>query len=59
MLKDYPTLDEIDTSGSNIARALYLPYDSDVYFNPYALKYSMNNKEIEEVISELKLNALK
>ena len=59
LLAHYPVLTKIDTSGSNIARALYLPYDADAYFNPNAYKYFLNSKQVEEVICELKTVVLR
>jgi len=58
LLKNY-AITEIDTSGCNIARACYLPFDSNCYFNPHSLKYCLDDKQIEDSIIHIKLNKLR
>ncbi len=58
LLKNY-TITKIDTSGCNIARACFLPYDSNCYFNPHSSKYCLDDKQIEDSIIQIKLNKVK
>ncbi len=58
LLKNY-AITEIDTSGCNIARACYLPFDSNCYFNPHSSKYCLEDKQIEDIIIQIKLNKVK
>ena len=58
LLKNY-TITKIDTSGCNIARACFLPYDSNCYFNPHSSKYCLDDKQIEDSIIHIKLNKLR
>ena len=49
-------LNKIDTSGCNIARACYLPFDNNCYFNPYSFRYWLDDSQIKEVITKINLN---
>ena len=54
-LKKYH-LSKIDPSGCNIARACWLPYDNQCYFNPNSFRYFLDEIEIENVIADIKVN---
>ena len=45
-LATYPHIKEIDASGSNIARACYLPYDSQLFVNLKSAKFELGDEEI-------------
>lgn len=47
---------EIDQSGCNIARACYMPYDKDIYYNIHASKYSLDKSQLNKLIPIVKLN---
>lgn len=47
---------EIDQTGCNIARACYMPYDKDIYYNINASKYSLDKSQLDKLIPTLKLN---
>jgi len=58
LLNNY-AITKIDTSGCNIARACYLPFDSNCYFKPHSSKYCLEDKQIEDIIIQIKLNKVK
>jgi hypothetical protein len=52
-LRAYPEIRKVDTSGSNIARACYLPYDANAYYNPSAHEYHMTDEEISQINADI------
>lgn len=52
LLTNYPQIKEIDTSGSNPARACYLPHDGEVYFNSSADRFELSIDEIEDFLKK-------
>lgn len=51
LLNSYKLIHKIDTSGSNVARACFLPYDSDAYLNERAQEFYLNETQIEEYLT--------
>lgn len=50
LLSSYKELKKIDTSGSNISRACFLPYDDTALLNPYAEVFMLSKEYIDEYI---------
>lgn len=50
LLKRYKEITEIDTSGSDVNRACYLPFDVNAYLNPYADIFRVNQNYINEYL---------
>lgn len=50
LLNRYKELQKIDTSGSNISRACFLPYDDTALLNPYAEVFTVSREYINEYI---------
>jgi DNA-binding transcriptional regulator YiaG len=48
-LKHY-NIKEIDPSGCNVARACYLPYDYDCYYNPKPFRYCLDANSIHKIV---------
>jgi len=55
VLKTYPEIIEIDTSGINIARACYLPHDSNAYYNPCAYRICLKEADIASKVEHLRV----
>jgi VirE N-terminal domain len=51
----YPEIKKIDTSGSNIARACYMPFDSNAYFNPNAYRFCFNTDQIVKILAYIRV----
>ncbi len=58
VLATYPEITKIDTSGSNINRACFMPYDANAYYNPYCFKYCLDDQQITEITQEIKTKKL-
>jgi len=58
VLETYPEIIKIDTSGSNINRACYMPYDADAYYNPNSHRYCLSDQQIIEISQEIKTKNL-
>ena len=54
VLETHPEIIKIDTSGSNINRACYMPYDADAYYNPNSYRYCLSDQQIIEISKEIK-----
>ena len=50
LLKNYEELQKIDTSGSNINRACYLPFDDTAFLNPFSDVFTASQEYINEYI---------
>jgi len=50
LLNRYEELKKIDTSGSNINRACYLPFDNTAFLNPFSEVFTVSQDYIEEYI---------
>lgn len=48
LLKHYTEIHEIDTSGSNVNRACYLPFNPTAYYNQYADIFRVSQDYIDE-----------
>jgi len=46
---------KIDPSGCNIARACYLPYDSQCYYNPNSYRFCLSDTQIESSITKIRI----
>lgn len=51
LLNSYKQILKIDTSGSNVARACFLPWDSDAYLNKHAQVFYLNETQISEYLT--------
>ena len=58
VLATYPEITKIDTSGSNINRACFMPHDAKAYCNPYCFKYCLDDQQITEITKEIKTKKL-
>ncbi len=58
-LSSFSQISKIDISGSNIARACYLPYDNEAYFNPRASVFLIIDEDIKYFTNAFRLNTLK
>ncbi len=54
VLVKYSAITKIDSSGSNINRACYMPYDADAYSNPYSYRYCLDDQQIAKISDEIK-----
>jgi hypothetical protein len=52
-LSAYAEMKKIDTSGSNISRACYLPYDANAFYNPNAYDYCLTDEEISQINADI------
>jgi len=50
LLKHYTEIQAIDTSGSNVNRACYLPFNPNAYYNQYADIFRVSQDYIDEYI---------
>lgn len=55
LLANY-NITEVDPSGCNIARACYLPYDNNIFFNISANRFCLDNDQIEVINATLQQN---
>lgn len=44
---------EVDTSGSNVARACFLPYDSECYYNSHSHRYCLDINQINIIYANI------
>jgi len=51
LLNRYEELQKIDTSGSNINRACYLPFDDTAFLNPFSEVYKVSQEYIDEYVN--------
>jgi hypothetical protein len=47
---------EIDTSGSNISRTCFLPYDKDIFINTHASKYRLEKNQLDNISTTLNIS---
>jgi hypothetical protein len=55
ILIQYPSITKIDTSGSHVARACYLPYDKYAYYNQHSYRYCLDDTQIKEISLKKKI----
>ncbi len=51
LLNRYEELKKIDTSGSNINRACYLPFDDKAFLNPFSEVFKVSQEYIDEYVN--------
>lgn len=54
-LYTYPEIIKIDRSGSNIARACYMPYDKNAYLNPNAYRFCLSADQIAKILANIRI----
>ncbi len=55
ILTQYPSITKIDTSGSHVARACYLPYDKYAYYNQHSYRYCLDDTQIKEISQKIRI----
>jgi len=49
----YHDIHEVDSSGSDVNRACYLPYDTDAYYNPYSYRIALTADQKKKIAIEV------